>query len=398
MGPQEIHLNPPYRLRIALVDPPTSPTDRFLLDCLRLEGQPEATPEIDWLALVERAQRNGVAPLLYRRLRETAHVPPAALKPLRRAYYQNAAANTLRIRELGRVLSVLVAAGIPTIVLKGPALALTIYPDPALRVIGDLDLLVRREQVEQAMAALHSLGYGPPEHEPPYSLEYLARFGRHLQLQRRDRTGTLDLEVHWTLIGELWAGAVTAIDVEGLWARAVPLQGEGWRARQLSPADTLLHLALHATLMHGFTELGLRIYVDVDRLVRHHAAGQEAGAFWAQVIALARAQRLATLLYITLMLARDLLGTPLPASVLAALRPGGVQQRMFAQALRADDILHQRRLFAGPGKWLMRLMLLDRWRDGARALGLIVLGGRGWQALRYRSFASLKDDIAPFRR
>ncbi len=368
---------------------PTSSTDRFLLNCLRLDSQPEATPEIDWPALVERAQRNGVAPLLYRRLREMAHVPPAALDLLRRAYYQNAAANALRYRELGQVLSALEAVGIPTLVLKGPALALTIYPDPALRIIGDLDLLVRREQVEQAMAALRELGYETPDRGLPYPVAYLTRFGRHLQLQRHERAGPLELEVHWTLIGELWAGAVTAIDVEGLWARATPLQGQGWEACQLSPADTLVHLALHATLMHGFTELGLRVYVDVDRLVRHHTSAKQAGAFWAQAIALARAGRLATTLYTTLALARDLLGTPLPASVLAALRPGPVQQRIFAQALQADDILNQRRLFAGPGKWRMRLMLLDRWRDGARALGLIVLGGRGLQAVRHR---------APFRR
>lgn len=380
------------------MEPPTSPTDRFLLDCLRLEGQSEAAPEIDWTALVERAQRNGVAPLVYRRLREAAYMPLTALEPLRQAYYQNAAANTLRARELRRVINALEAAAIPVIVLKGPALALTIYPDPALRVIGDLDLLVRSEQVAQAIAALQPLGYGPPEHEPPYPQEYLARFGRHLQLQRRNHTGTLDLEVHWTLIGELWAGAVTAIDVEGLWARAIPLQGDGWRACQLSPADMLLHLALHATLMHGFTELGLRVYVDVDRLVRHYTASQGAGAFWAQAIALARAQRLATILYTTLVLIRDLLGTPLPAAVLAALRPGAVQLGLFAQALRADDILNQRRVFTGAGKWRMRLMLLDRWRDGARALGLILLGGRGWQAVRYRAFAPLKDDMASFRR
>ncbi|MER3458637.1 MAG: hypothetical protein C4309_08455 [Chloroflexota bacterium] len=69
-------MNSPKDVIIALVDPPTSPTDRFLLDCLRLEGQLEAALEIDWPALVERAQRNGVAPLLYRRLREAAHGPP----------------------------------------------------------------------------------------------------------------------------------------------------------------------------------------------------------------------------------------------------------------------------------------------------------------------------------
>ena len=41
-----------------------------------------------------------------------------------------------------RALEVLAAAGIPSRVLKGVALAHTAYPQPELRVFGDVDLLV----------------------------------------------------------------------------------------------------------------------------------------------------------------------------------------------------------------------------------------------------------------
>jgi hypothetical protein len=374
---------------ISAVIPPTTPTGRFLLACLRPESQPEHTADVDWTACAELARRNGVAPLVYRRLSDVAiELPPAALEPLRRAYYQNAAANTLRYRELAQIMAVLDAEGIPAIVLKGPALALSVYPDPALRVIGDIDLLVRREYVARAMAGLQQLGYRTPDRELGYSIGYLTRFGRHLQLQRRDRAGTLELEIHWRLIGELWAGSVTAIDIAGLWARAIPLEGDGWRACQLSHADTLLHLALHATLMHAFTELGIRIYVDVDRLVRTYGVGAHAAAFWQEAVALARAQRLSAVLYTALKLNEDLLGTPLPPSLLASLSPGALQRRIFERSLRADDILSQTSVFTGQGKWRMRLMLLDRWRDGAQALWRIVIGGRALRAAYYRFYAN----------
>lgn len=374
---------------IAAVELPTSPTGRFLLSCLRPAGDLAISSErsvVDWAQLIEWARRNGVAPLVYRRLAHaTAGVPAAALDRLRHAYYQNVAANEVRYRELKQIIAALDTAGIPAVVLKGAALALTIYPDPSLRIMGDLDLLVRREHVAGALAALARLGYSKPDRGWLYSPEFLMRFGRHLPLQRLGREGALELEIHWTVIGELWAGSATAVDVAGLWARAVPLTGQGWSAYQLAPPDALLHLALHATLLHAFTELGLRIYVDVDRLVQCYAVGEGATAFWDQVIAQAQAQRLATALYFTLTLSGELLGTPLPAPVLRALRPRAWQRRAFERTVRADDLLNQARPFQGRAKWRLRLMLLDGWRDAARALGRAFSPSGGWYYLKRKA-------------
>ena len=68
-------------------------------------------------------------------------LPAAVREHLKASYYATAARNTLLFRELSRILAALAEAEIPVILLKGVDLAQTLYPDPALRLMGDLDLL-----------------------------------------------------------------------------------------------------------------------------------------------------------------------------------------------------------------------------------------------------------------
>ncbi|MFQ5344183.1 MAG: nucleotidyltransferase family protein, partial [Anaerolineae bacterium] len=46
--------------------------------------------------------------------------------------------------------------------LKGAALANTLYPTPALRPLSDIDLLIPRQHLEPAVQAVKSLGYRQP--------------------------------------------------------------------------------------------------------------------------------------------------------------------------------------------------------------------------------------------
>ena len=65
-----------------------------------------------------------------------------------------AAARAMRSgRQIQVVVDALEAAGIPSVLLKGPALARTVYPDPALRQSVDIDLLVRPGDVLAAEGA-----------------------------------------------------------------------------------------------------------------------------------------------------------------------------------------------------------------------------------------------------
>ncbi len=62
-----------------------------------------------------------------------------------------------------QIVHTLADAGIRSTPLKGPFLAETIYGDVGRRTCGDIDLLVSPDQLEQAVAAVRTLGYGPSE-------------------------------------------------------------------------------------------------------------------------------------------------------------------------------------------------------------------------------------------
>ena len=61
--------------------------------------------------------------------------------------------------QLSTLLRNFKAAGIPAIPYKGPALAATAYGNVGLRVFGDLDILIQKEDVPRAADMMTALGY-----------------------------------------------------------------------------------------------------------------------------------------------------------------------------------------------------------------------------------------------
>ncbi len=69
----------------------------------------------------------------------------------------------MRAAELREVLAALAGAGLPVLLLKGAALAYTLYPEPHLRERCDTDLLLpSRDEAERAWRVLQTLGYQRP--------------------------------------------------------------------------------------------------------------------------------------------------------------------------------------------------------------------------------------------
>jgi hypothetical protein len=79
----------------------------------------------------------------------------------RRQYLENYLNNTLLLREAGTVLGSLAANQVDSIVLKGAAFLSCVYPDPGLRPVRDIDLLVRQQQLPSVIAVLQDCGYRP---------------------------------------------------------------------------------------------------------------------------------------------------------------------------------------------------------------------------------------------
>ena len=97
-----------------------------------------------WDALTDLAIHERVAPLLSQQLEAPDDVRDGARQKLRGELYNTCAFNLVLYRELARLLE-----GAPgeVVILKGAALATSMYDDPAHRPMSDIDVLVRREDL-----------------------------------------------------------------------------------------------------------------------------------------------------------------------------------------------------------------------------------------------------------
>jgi hypothetical protein len=293
--------------------------------------------EVEWNQVVAVSLHNGVAPLLYSRMKRLAEdrlIPLEMLRELRAAYLATAERNLRLYRELAAVLSAFQQGAIPVIVLKGAHLAKLVYGNIALRPMGDLDLLVKKSDLVGAAAQLRELGYtaaaarldepGPDGQAPP-GLELACAHGHHLPPFVRPGAAAA-IEVHWTLVD---IDLDLDIDVDGLWARAQSVVLAGVPTLGLCPVDLLLHQCVHAGEHHRYL-IGLRPFCDLAQILQHYQAEMP----WEQVRLRAQQWRVGKGVYLTLRLLGRLLDTPVPEPVLAALRPPDFDESWEVEAGR----------------------------------------------------------------
>ena len=209
----------------------------------------DASKVIDW----QRALDLALAHRVYPRVAEFAadSFPVNLGRTLRDRAQTNARAalhNLMRTRE---VVDLLREKGIDSIVLKGPLLARALYRDYALRVAGDVDLLVRDVDVMRACEALDVAGY---RHHTPISPRSLSRH-RRTQHDVAFAHPTDD-----TLI-ELHADAAQPhygyrVDLPGWWERRQPARVGDSELWTLGPEDGYVMTAIHAA-KHRWERLDL---------------------------------------------------------------------------------------------------------------------------------------------
>ncbi|MCX6844555.1 MAG: nucleotidyltransferase family protein [candidate division WOR-3 bacterium] len=305
------------------MSPPRSTADLLLL-CLSDGRQPSAVsrqPSTDWNEVANMAVRHGLAPLLFKRLKQSgaqAGIPADAWERLRLAYFNSAGRNKRRFRELRTVLGCLRTAGIPVIVLKGAYLAEAVYGDIAVRPMCDVDLMVPRAEVPRTQAVLLDMGRVQRHTE---DVEWWYRNECHLPAVI---IRTLAVEVHWTIIP---ADAPLSIDTAGIWDRACTASVAGVDVLALSLEDLLLHLCLHSACREGFGG-GLRPYSDIAETIRRHGGVVD----WPRVAGLAREWDAARYVGLALHLAKSMLGAEVPDDVLERLVPGGIDRRILEAA------------------------------------------------------------------
>jgi hypothetical protein len=197
-----------------------------------------------WEGLPAQAEAHGLVPLLYTHLQATGVTAPPTIKAEILGYYmQHAHAAQVRAQVLADILRRYAAAGIDVLVLKGAALARLVYPQPVLRPMRDLDILVRAEDVYRAYALLPEIGFTPP----PSPHHGLGPDHHHLTAIKRHTDGfSVSVEVHHALhLNE--RGDPLRYEAYAPTAQSFTLGG--LTAQTLGREETLWHIYRHAFCM-----------------------------------------------------------------------------------------------------------------------------------------------------
>jgi hypothetical protein len=298
-------------------------TDSILLGCLGYASEAAKAMQLgrvsaeEWRMVAELAQQHDVAQLLYYHFKPlNMALPGEVAEELRQIYLQNAVRNMRLYHEINKLLRLMQEKDIPVIVLKGAYLAEAVYDNIALRTMGDVDLLVKKDDLLRVEQELLALGCMPVDSNRVITQDH-CHFGYKLP-----RSG-LSVEIHWTIFATSYPFQV---DVERLWSRAHPVTLAQAPAWALSPEDLLLHLCQH-TATHAF-EMRIRMLCDIGEVVRRYGVELD----WQRIGARARQWGTLHSLYVILRLAQELLEVAVPADWLTSLRPDSFDERYLALA------------------------------------------------------------------
>ncbi len=281
-----------------------------LLACLHLDrgrldesGIDTLTPA-QWDRVVTLAGYQRVRPLLHQRLWETGRWSVMDEPSWQRLRHECSAIATRKLHlhaELSRIVSAFASEGIATIALKGAFLGPVVYNNVALREMNDLDLMVPRPQLADAVRAVLRLGYT--------ELDAFPRNWDDLQSHHatltKARTGVV--EIHWTIAP---MDVPITLTVEELWTRALPSRAAHAEAQGLSPVDLLLHLCVHASYQHQY-EFGLRPSCDLQRVLSFYGEQFD----WDEFLRSGERWKCAHGAALSLSVAQELVGIDIPKSV-----------------------------------------------------------------------------------
>ncbi|MEO8605865.1 MAG: nucleotidyltransferase family protein, partial [bacterium] len=289
--------------------------------------------------LEDLVPRRALLPLLLQSTTRNGLAAGRGLLPHLRAATLREELRANRFRQLAAdVLTLLQQAGTEPTLVRGAALAATVYPAWGLRHCHDLDLLVRPAALDVAVRALIGVGSVALAAPPRAPGSVLLRHPSALQVALHSRP-----------FGVPYYG----VSVERFSRDQQPLAVDAVRAWGLSSAANVVHVLGHAST--SASRDNLRWVADVWHLLAAHP-----GLDWEGVIALLEAARLTLPVFVLLAYVAQL-GMPVPADVLA---------RLAAHAARAPRAAEEVALGAAHASARGRLRNLwlstPSWRARAR--------------------------------
>lgn len=269
---------------------------------------------IDWNFAIKTSKRHDILPFLYYNINKLALqnlIPADIFLDMKNYYYSNLNRNILIEKEICSLSKSINSKDIAIIPFKGFALIQTLYHNPALRIMADIDLLVKKDDLEGLKIIFIKSGYVEKlwHNEPNVRV-----FSKQFPSNR-----IIIIEVHDAIV----PARPYKLDLPNLWNRAQEKIIDNEKISYLSPEDTFLSLALH--LRRHTRRLTLKFILDIAELLNREGEKLD----WHYIIESAKNNRIVTTVYCSIYLAKELLDASVPAGLLNKLRPHFIKNALL---------------------------------------------------------------------
>lgn len=288
--------------------------NNFICDTLKKNNKklPFLSKKEYWDMIFKVISRHNLSSCFYYVLKNKFNldeVPDSFLEDLQKQYYTVAAYNTRLFHELAQILKAFKQNRIQVILLKGAYLATQVYETQSLRPMYDLDLLIKKGQINKAIEVFKDLGYSLGKN---YSQEALDDTQIHLPVfvktGKNVNVPNILVELHWSILRPKMN---RSLDIDKVWERAEPILFNGLNALALSPEDNLHHFAIH-TVFDDFLGNGMLPLVDIAKLIEN----KKDEISWSKLYDISISSGTERYCFLALFLSKELLGANVSQSFL----------------------------------------------------------------------------------
>lgn len=252
----------------------------------------------------------------------------------KRAYKAEAERLTFLKDKAKAVCQTMDEAGIHMVILKNGGIMADIIKDAAACPMEDIDSLVKKEDFKKAHEILIQNGF-------VFKFRSAYEFER---LEEAFRDGSTEYYLPMTGGEVLWF-ELSHRAIAGRWIRPdkepdtaalmeAAYHAPGTKVGILAAEDNLLQVCIH-TAKHSYVRSpGLRLHMDVDRIVCHKTID------WDVFLKKAADAHVKTAVYFSLLIPQRIFGTPIPEAVLSALKPKAAKEKRIRRLLSRAGLLH----------------------------------------------------------
>jgi hypothetical protein len=309
--------------------------------------------------ILAEASRLGVLPMLYVNLDRSgllADFPQYFVDRCKESWRRTTLTNLHLVHICGQVVSLLQAAQIPVVALKGIYLAHHIYPHSGMRPMGDIDLLLPEADLGKAREILLQQGYEQVEEVSYAEIQAEVEIAHHLAPFVKQ--GSPTIELHWHIVkpGE----GHYLFPVEELWRRTAVCTIGNVSTSALNREALFLHLCIHVSYHHIFA-FGLRPLVDIHTLLSLYGDQMD----WNEIVACAASWQVSSGVRLVLAVTHRLFGTSIPprfpdVDQVPEEMLDLVIEQIFADATDSHNLTLLAKLYSSGNSWKRMKTVLRR--------------------------------------